>query len=170
MLVNDAAIVGLIEQISDHYQSNIASRYIRPLLLQLPIDKEALDAVETFVGNVEHFQYQGFALEDIYRQIIAFTHFIDVTHRQLLPGLKNRAAGLSGPDKVLRNMAVNTFPSNLALLAEKTSLLLTKLREFDDKKTKGGLQPVYTRFPEIQNAEAQLKQYSPQKHSTPPSA
>jgi hypothetical protein len=156
MLVKDAVIVGLIEQISDHYQSNIASRYIRPLLLQLPIDKETWDAIDSFVGNVEYFQYQGFVPEELYRQIIALAHFIDTIRRQLLPGLRNRAAGLSGPDKVLRNMAVNTFPSNLAVLGTKTSLLLRKLRELDDREAKTA-PPVYTRFPALENLEALLE-------------
>jgi hypothetical protein len=156
MQVTDAAIVELVEQISDHYQANIASRYMRPLILQLPIDNETWDAIDSFVGNTERLQYQGFALEELYRQIIALANFIDITRRQLLPGLRNRAAGILGPDKVLMNMSVNTFPSNLTVLAEKISLLLKKLLELDKREAKAS-PPVYIRFPDIQNIAVLLK-------------
>ena len=156
MQVKDAAIVGLVEQISDHYQANIASRYMRPLLLQLTIDKETWDAIDSFIENAERLQYQGFAPEELYRQIIALANFIDITRRQLLTGLRNRAASISGPDKVLMDMSVNTFPSNLAVLAEKTSFLLKTLLKLDERDAKVS-PPVYIRFPDIQNITTLLR-------------
>ncbi|MDR2794052.1 MAG: hypothetical protein LBB61_10400 [Treponema sp.] len=155
MQISDAAIIELVEQIGTHYQANIANRFMRPLLLQLPIKKWVWDAIDSFTQNSSQFDYQSFNYDDLYRQIRAFTDFIAVTRRQLLPTLKGRVLGFSGADKILMDMALNTFPSNLDLLAAYTKQLYYKLVELDSTNAREGI-PAYLKYVDLQDIIARL--------------
>ncbi|MDR1278886.1 MAG: hypothetical protein LBK02_09050 [Treponema sp.] len=151
MQVRDAQVVRLIERISEHYRTNISNRYIRPALLQLPLEKQTWDLIEILTEKTEQYQYQGFHLDELYRQIAAAARFVSLTRRELVPGLRNRLSGGSntGPDKVLRDMAVNNFGSNLQLFADLVNELYINLVELDKQDSKGH-RPLYLQIPELQ--------------------
>jgi hypothetical protein len=151
LLVRDAQIVRLIERIGEHYRSNISNRFIRPALLHLPLEKQAWDLIETLTEKIEQYRYQGFQMDELYRQIVAAARFVSLTRRELVPTLRNRLAGSSsgpGPDKVLRDMAVNNFGSNLQVFADLVNELFLCLVEFDKVAAKGH-RPLYMNMPEL---------------------
>ena len=151
-MVRDAQIVRLIERIGEHYRSNISNRFIRPALLQLPLEKQAWDNIEILTEKLEQYRYQGFHLDELYRQIIAAARFVAITRRELVPSLRNRliGGGSSGQDKVLRDMAVNNFGSNLQLFADLVNELYVCLVELDKVESKGR-RPLYMSIPELQD-------------------
>ena len=150
MLVRDAHIIRLVERIGEHYRSNISNRFIRPALLQLPLEKQAWDLIEILTEKIEQYRYQGFHLDELYRQIVAASRFVSITRRELVPTLRNRlsAGGSSGPDKVLRDMAVNNFGSNLQVFADLVNELYVSLVELDKIDAKGR-RPLYMSIPEL---------------------
>jgi len=151
-LVREAHVIALIERIGDHYRANISNRFIRPALLQLPLDKQAWDLIEVLTEKLEQYRYQGFHLDELYRQIVASSRFVSVTRRDLVPTLRFRFANSSssGPDKVLRDMAVNNFSSNLQVFADLLNELFLSLVEIDKQKAKGR-RPLYMSIPELQD-------------------
>jgi len=154
--IRDAQVVRLIEQISEHYRANISNRFIRPALLQLSIDKTTWDQIEILTEKLEQFQYQGFHLDDLYRQISAAARFVAVSRREFVPSLRNRLGNSqSGTEKVLREMAVNTFGSNLQLFADLLNELFIKLVELDKLDSKGR-KPLYMQIPELSDIGRQL--------------
>ena len=151
-MVRDAQVIRLIESIGEHYRTNISNRFIRPALLQLPLEKQAWDQIEVLTEKIE-FRYQGFHLDELYRQIAAAARFVSVTRRDLVPILRVRLTGSgssSGADKVLRDMAVNNFGSNLQLLADLLNELYINLVELDKNQAKGG-RPLYASIPELRD-------------------
>jgi len=147
--IRDAQIVRLIERIGEHYRTNISNRFIRPTLLQLPLEKQSWDLIETLTEKIEQYRYQGFHLDELYRQIIAASRFVAVTRRDLVPTLRNRLqSGNTGPDKVLRDMAVNNFASNLQVFADLVNELYVLLVELDKSDSKGR-RPLYMSIPEL---------------------
>jgi hypothetical protein len=152
MQVRDAQVVRLIERIGEHYRSNISNRYIRPALLQLPLEKQSWDLIEILTEKIEQYRYQGFHLDELYRQIAAAARFVALTRRELVPTLRNRLSGggNSGSDKVLREMAVNNFGSNLQLFADLVNELYVNLVELDKIDAKGR-RPLYLQIPELQD-------------------
>jgi hypothetical protein len=149
LLVKEAHIVRLIERIGEHYRSNISNRFIRPALFQLPLDKQVWDQIETLTEKAEQFRYQGFQMDELYRQIAAAARFASFARRDLLPVLRNRlSAGGGGADKVLRDMAVNNFGSNLRLFADMVNELYEGLVELDERAAKGK-RPLYLTMPEL---------------------
>ena len=148
MQIRDAHIVRLVERIGEHYRSNISNRFIRPTLLQLPLEKQSWDLIETLTEKIEQYRYQGFHLDELYRQIMASARFVSVTRRDLLPTMRARFSGGDGPDKVLRDMAINNFGSNLKLFADLINELYINLVELDRKNTKGR-RPLYKSMHEL---------------------
>ncbi|MDR1901096.1 MAG: hypothetical protein LBQ88_02265 [Treponema sp.] len=158
MQVRDAQVIRLVERISEHYRINISNRYIRPALLQLPLEKQSWDLIEVFTEKLEQYRYEGFHLDELYHQIAAAAHFVSLARRELVPGLRNRigsAGNSSGPDKVLRDMAVNNFASNLKLFADLLNELFIVLVELDRKDAKGHM-PLYSTMPELAEIGKQL--------------
>jgi hypothetical protein len=149
--IRDAQITRIVEHIGEHYRSNISSRFIRPALLQLPLEKQSWDLIEDLTEKADEYRYQGFLLDELYRQIAAAARFVSLTRREVVPGLRNRITGVSsGPDKVLRDMAVNNFASNLQVMADLLNELYVKLVELDKAEAKGH-RPAYLSIPELQD-------------------
>jgi hypothetical protein len=148
MQVQDASITRLIERIGEHYRTNISNRFIRPVLLQLPFDNQSWDLIEDLTERAN----QGIHLDELYRQIVAAAHFVALIRRELLPGLRNRISrgDASSQDRVLRDMAVNNFASNLQVFADLVNELFIKLVEADKADSKGHL-PLYAQMPELTN-------------------
>ena len=151
-MVRDAQVIRLIERIGEHYRANISNRFIRPALLQLPMDKQNWDLIEILTEKLEQYRYQGFHLDELYRQIAAAGRFVSLTRRELVPSLRNRLSGGSGsgPDRVLKDMAVNNFGSNLQVFADFLNELYINLVEIDKTAAKGR-RPVYMSIPELQD-------------------
>ena len=151
MPIRDARITRLIERIGEHYRTNISNRFIRPALLQLPIEKQSWDMIEALTEKVEQYQYQGYHLDELYRQTAAAARFVGHARRDLVPGLRNRlSGGPGGSDKVLRDMAVNNFASNLQLFADLVNELYINLVELDKLEARGK-RPLYLSIPELQD-------------------
>ena len=149
MLVRDAQVIRLIERIAEHYRTNISNRFIRPALLQLPLEKQSWDLIEVLTEKIEQYRYQGFHLDELYRQIIAAGRFVSITRRELVPSLRaSLSSGTSGPDKVLRDMAVNNFASNLQVFADLVNELFIRLVELDKEGSKGR-RPLYMSIHEL---------------------
>ena len=155
LLVRDAQVVRLIERIAEHYRTNISNRFIRPALLQLPLEKQTWDSIEALTERIEQYRYQGFHLDELYRQIIASARFVALARRDLVPNLRNRLGSGSSPDRVLRDMAVNNFGSNLQVFADLTKELFLSLVELDKQDAKKG-RPLYASFPELGEVDHQL--------------
>ena len=151
-MIRDAQIIRLVERISEHYRTNISNRFIRPALLQLPLEKQSWDLIEILTEKIEQFRYQGFHLDELYHQIIACARFVSLTRRELVPILRNRlsSSGSSSSDRVLRDMAVNNFSSNLQLFADLVNELYVNLVEIDKRDAKGR-RPLYMSLPEFQD-------------------
>ena len=130
MQIQDASITRLTERIGEHYRTNISNRFIRPVLLQLPFDNQSWDLIEDLTERAN----QGIHLDELYRQIVAAAHFVAVVRRELIPGLRNRIGrgDASSQDRVLRDMAVNNFASNLQVFADLVNELFIKLVEADE--------------------------------------
>ena len=148
MPIQDASIVRLIERIGEHFRSNISNRFIRPALLQLPIDNQSWDLLDDLT---EKPLGQTFHLDELYREIMAAAHFVSVARREEA-ALRNRISRSdpSSSDRVLREMAKNNFASNLQVFADLVNELFVKLVETDKVLAKGRM-TVHAQMPELAN-------------------
>jgi hypothetical protein len=138
----------LLDRISEHYRANIANRFLRPALLQLPLDSQSWDLIEELAKGSN----QSIHLDELYRKILAAAQFIDAARREQTSGIRKRlaTANISGSEKVLCDMAVNNLTSNLRVFADLVNELFIKLVE-TDKSTVKNRPPVYTTIPGVDN-------------------
>ena len=154
--IKDTFIIGLVEQISAHYQANISNQFLRPLMHQLQIDKNTWDRIELLTEKLEMFRYQGFHLDELYTSIAACARFVELARSNLLPNLRNRINATSNiKDKVLKDIAANNFPHNLDVFADLLKTLFSNLLDLD-KKSAGKKPPVFTQIPELNNVSNML--------------
>ena len=147
--IKDTHVIRLIEQISEHYRTNISNRFLRPVLLQLNIDKTTWDQIELLTEKMDLFRYQGFHLDELYRQIAACARFVEIARNNTVPALKNKLSNLPGSqDKILREMAASNFVSNLKVFADLLNELYVNLVDMD-KASAGKNEPVYTQIKEL---------------------
>ncbi|HCM28980.1 MAG: hypothetical protein A2Z99_16600 [Treponema sp. GWB1_62_6] len=157
MQVKDSEVMRLIERLGEHYRSNISNRYVRPALLNLPIDNQTWDLIESLTEKSEMYLYQGYHLDELYRQIAASASFVALARKDLAPSLRNRLGGGTGlgSDRVLREMAINNFASNLRLFADMVNELYVKLVEID-KEHSSGKTPLYAQMEELRDIGRKL--------------
>jgi len=144
----------MIERLGEHYKTNISNRYIRPALLQLSLNKTTWDNVENLTEKSEQYRYEGFHFNELYRQIAATARFIVATRREVAPSLRYRLndGSATGPDKVLRDMAVNTFSANLELFSKMLCELYVRVKDIDSINAKDK-RPLYQQTPEFDDLE-----------------
>ncbi|GHV69645.1 hypothetical protein AGMMS49928_12720 [Spirochaetia bacterium] len=152
MQIRDAQVVRLIEQISHHYQINIASRYVRPALLQMALEKQEWDLIEVLTEKLEQYRYQGFDLDYLYKQIVAVAQFVSVCRRDLAPNLRTRAASTTPPgsERVMWDMTISNFAANLKVFADMVNELYVLLVNLDKRGAKGH-RPIYLQVPGLEN-------------------
>ena len=155
--ITDEAIVRLIKQLVDHYRTNISNRFIRPALLQLPFDDILWTHIESLTERFDQLSYQGFNIEDLYRQLGALTQFVYAVRREVVPTLRYRLVNnyADKTDKVLRDMVIHNFPANLQVFAGLLFELYNKLVEIDTADAKGK-RPIYKQYPDLDDIEAKL--------------
>jgi hypothetical protein len=84
----------------------------------------------------------------LYRSIAALARFVSATRREIVPTLKQRLANEVTSDRILRDMAVNTFSANLNLLAELCCDLYARIKELDKAACQKNKRPIYEQMPE----------------------
>jgi len=151
--------VRLIKQLVDHYQTNISNRFIRPVLLQIQFDDVLWNQIESLTERFDQLGYQGYDIEELYRQIAALTKFVDAVRREVAPTLRYRIGNnySDKTDKVLRDMAINNFSANLQVFAGFIYELYTKLVELDTEAAKSKRKnPIYKQHTELDDIEEKL--------------
>lgn len=148
MQIKDGEVMSIIDSIGAHYRTNIGNRYIRGAFKVLPMDSSAWNAIESVTEKSDYYELQGYHFDELYERILALAQFVYHARRELQPQLRMMLSGSSsggvptGNERILRDMAVNNFASNLAILADLVNKLYTRTVELDMEANRHG-RPVY---------------------------
>lgn len=149
MQIKTPEVYSLIEAIGHHFKNNISNRFTRGALSMLILDNATWNQIEELTEKSDNYRYQGYHLDELYGLILAMARFISAARKQGSQSLKyGNIDKLSAQDRVLRDMVVNNFSSNLNILADSVNKLYVKIVEID-KENSAGHQPVFARFPEL---------------------
>ena len=149
MPVKDPDIVRLIEKISEHYKNNISNRFIRKAFMVMNLSQPTWNYLERLTEKSDFYAAQGYEYEDLYEQILAAANFVHQAKIDVLPNLKNLVGSNmkdSPRDKVLREMAVKNFNSNLPIFADMINELYIKVTELDKEQNK---KCIFEKIPEL---------------------
>jgi hypothetical protein len=158
MQVKDGELLKIVERLGHHYRSNINNRVMRKALLKMDLDDATWERIERLTEITELQRSEGYTFHELYEQVLAMALFVNYAHHRVLPNLRGfmsdgRPArgpkSAEGPnDKVLRDMAMNNFSSNLGILAEIVNDLYLRTIELD-KQHNGNDVPIYAKMPEL---------------------
>lgn len=159
MPVKNAQILSIIERISEHYQQNIANRYLRKAFTSLTMDKGAWEKIEKLTEAAEYDRIQGYSYPELYDGIYNLAVFIRKVRSEVAPNLRSMLSNQKpmGNEKLLMDMAVSNFTANLGILADMVNELYMKTIELDRAEAKGRA-PLYTKMPELSNIGKMLIQ------------
>jgi len=149
MQIKTPEIYSMIEAIGHHYKNNISNRFTRGALSMLVIDNATWNQIEELTEKTDNYRYQGYHLDELYGFILAMARFVAAARKQGPQTLRYGGVDkLNAQDRVLRDMVVNNFASNLNILADSVNRLYVRIVEID-KAAALGRQPVCARFPEL---------------------
>lgn len=148
--VKNNDIMTLIERIGEHYRTNIGNRYIRAAFRELPLTQQAWSMIESITEKSEYYNLQGYHYDELYERIMALAEFIYHARKEIAPRLRNLlsygGAVPVGNERILRDMAVNNFGSNLAIMADMVHQLYSMTVDIDINEHKGRT-PAYKQIP-----------------------
>jgi hypothetical protein len=153
--IKDNETLTLIERIADHFNNNLYNRYLRQAYTAMTLDQHAWTLIENLIDKSDYYKLQGYHYDELYDRVLALARFVYHSRREIQPHLRSilqRAGGPSGGspnERILREMAVNNFASNLNLLSDLTNKLFSRVAELDEEDHKND-RPVYRRIPEVQ--------------------
>lgn len=151
MIVTDPGITGCILKVVEQYNTNIATRFIRPLLAGILSEPDISRPITDMTEQTETLIAQGIHLDELYQQILAMSRFIYRVRLDILPNLRNIAGYSSSANdmnKIYRDMAMNNFGANIQVLADYIYELYLKTVEYD-KRVHEGRKTVCHTMPEL---------------------
>ena len=158
LVIKEAEIIQVMEKICYHYHLNICNRVSRQAVLQLYLDDRTWQNIETFTEKLEANRYNGFPLDELYRQVAACARFAEAA-RNNVETIKNKIrAGANSQDKVYRDISANNLPTNINIFADMVKTLFSQLVEFDKKKS-GPNPPMYTQIRDLEHVRGFLIGY-----------
>ncbi len=151
MTIKDPDVFRIVEKIGEHFLNNVSNRFIRKALVVLELQQAEWDRLENLTNKSEYYLQQGFQFDELYEMVLAAAHFIHEARAKLVPNLRAMLAqGSTDQERVLRDMAAQNFPVNLAILSDLINELYLKVTALDraahDKK-----RPVYERITELKD-------------------
>jgi hypothetical protein len=127
------------------------------VLLQIPFDDVLWNQIESITERSDQLGYKGYSIDELYRHIAALGKFVYAVRREVAPTLKYRIGNNYSDkmDKVLRDMAISNFSSNLNVFAGLIYELYNKLVEIDTAAAKGK-SPVYKQYEDLLDIQERL--------------
>ncbi len=150
MQIKNPEVYSIIESIGHHYRTNISNRFTRGALSLLSLDNATWGQIEELTEKAANYRYQGYHLDELYALILAMGKFVSAARKQASQSLRYGSSSdkLSAQDRVLRDMVVNNFGSNLNILADSVNRLYLKVIELDQEDA-GDKPTVRSKFPEL---------------------
>jgi hypothetical protein len=155
--VRNEQIFKIVDQIREHYHTNLNNRYIRKALLLMKVPRGTWDAIARLTEKTDFYKIQGYPYKELYEQIHAAATFVHHAKVEVAPRLRELLAGGTATvfskgkpeeDKILLDMAINNFPANLGVFSDLINKLYVKTVE-EDKADPINERPVYERMPEL---------------------
>ena len=163
MLIDNSLVIDTIKQIAEHFRANIANRFtMRAVTNFIPNDIGSHGLLAIFTEHVEDYNLHGLHVDDLYLSLLSAAKLVHELRAQVLPNIRalvysDATIGQAAPtDKVMRDMAISNFSSNLRIYSEKLAELYVLIEAYDISNS-GKNQPVKNRIPDLVNLPDYLK-------------
>lgn len=156
MAINAANLFPIVEELSTHYRNNLSNRFLRKALNQLTLSRSDWELIDDLLESCDYVKMQSFSYVELYERIFACAQLIDKARSEIGSNIRSFAgagvfAGSGQMDKVLLDMAISNFGSNLSIFADSIHNLYLKTVEEDKAAHVKGGSPDFLRVPELKN-------------------
>lgn len=133
-MVSTSDIINKIKEIREHYDSHINNRYVKNLVMRIELSPSQSQDMGTILANEIIYVDTRGALSDLYSAMRAILVMVSKIYDDVIPGLKNytAASGISSQEKILAQLAVKNYPSNVHFLAQKITELFEMVFTYDE--------------------------------------
>jgi len=160
MQVRSPELFQKLEKLAQHYNSNVASTYLKAEIATLTLPRRDWDEVELITARQEVFRHQGYHLDELYLKLLSLARLVHQARNHLAPGLKNkvanRLASRSPQERLMAEMAAANFLPNLSVLADMV-LDLYEMTMREDQAQSQGKTKFLASVPEAKEIETLLQ-------------
>ena len=140
MKIKDKKIFDIIDELGIKYNVFTHNQFINYYLLDSTIPKNDWIDIEDLLNSNNTYEEEGYDLDGLYTQILAFTSFLSIIKEEIWPRIQNEAQrrmGTMNPDtKLLYKMTLDNTPANLKTFTSLIIDLFINIKRAD--KTKNG--------------------------------
>ena len=129
-----------LDGIADHLTNNLRNRFLRQALQTMQLTSQEWSLVDSVSEKAEYFKVQGYHFDELYDRVHALGRFVNLAKRQLRPKLRSllHESSQAGRDRVIREMTINNFSSNIDVLADLIMDLFVHALRIDEREHPGG--------------------------------
>jgi len=154
MIVKDSDIIRAIEELGEHYRSNINNKYIKKAFLNLTLDISDLNRITGFTEKADYPMAHEYGFAELYENLLALARFIREVNSIILPNIRalvgTAGGGMDEKEKIIQEIAVNNFPSNLGILSDMVHRIFLMVYELDKESNKNS-RTFFSRNPDLKS-------------------
>ncbi|MDA3850797.1 MAG: hypothetical protein PF447_05955 [Spirochaetaceae bacterium] len=146
-MIKDLELAGLIEKITDQYETLHGNGLVRNALAAIEIPYQYRVAFDIVVHAHETYRMEGLSYDDLYLGIIGLSHYIYAARVDISPLLQRRVSNKVGNEAILERMATDNMKANLGALADRVSELYVLAVKLDNNANPR--KPSHKSYPEL---------------------
>jgi hypothetical protein len=159
MKFKDEKVKAVIDELIHHYHLFVSNQFINYYLMDAKISKSDWVDVEDLVNSNKYYEAEGYDLEKMYEDVLAFARFLTKIREEVLPRIKAEAEGrlrkLTADNQILYKMTLDNAPGNVKLFFDLVSTLYVHLKRADKEKNGEG-KALYRKVGFVKEIEALL--------------
>ena len=140
MKIKDKKIFDIIEELAGKYNIFTHNQFINYYLLDSVILKNDWIDVDDMLNSNNTYEEEGYELDRLYTQILAFASFLTVIKEEIWPRIQKEAQRRMEPmtpdSRLLYKMTLDNTPANLQTFTSLVTDLFINVKKVD--KTKNG--------------------------------
>jgi hypothetical protein len=142
MKFKDEQVKGIIGDLGHQYHLFVSNQFINYYLMDAKISKSDWVDVEDLINSNKYYEAEGYDLEKLYEEILAFARFLTKIKGEVLPRIRleteSRLRRLAADNQILYRMTMDNAPGNVKVFFDLVSSLYIHLKRLDKEKNGEG--------------------------------
>jgi hypothetical protein len=159
MKFKDESVKEIIANLVHQYNLFVSNQFINYYLMDAKISKSDWVDVEDLINANKYYEAEGYDLEKLYEEILAFARFLTKIKEEVLPRIKAeteiRLRKLTADNQILYKMTMNNAPGNVKVFFDLVSSLYVRLKKIDREKNGEG-KALYSKIVYVKEIEKLL--------------
>lgn len=149
--IKEQEILEQMDKIITHFQQNLNTSHLKKILMKADIPGYMWETLDRLDEKSAYRKLQGYSFDELYEIVLAAATLIFHVKKEIQPNLKTYLTAGSNPqDRVIQQMIINNFGSNLSIFNDMINEFYMKVVQLDKQMSRGGV-PEFEKIPELKN-------------------